>query len=907
MGLAARGNLRAAAVVTGDEMPDRRRFAVGVLPLLALLGVAAAILLPSGAGPVAAQSTEPAVVCFEITVGWRICAAPAVASAQPPGPCATGVAVPDAANNPGLVADCAILLAAKDALRGTAALNWDPRVVIAAWDGVSVRGTPPRVTEVHLKGRALTGTIPAALGGLRQLRRLHLEYNQLSGPIPPELGNLVRLEELTLSENHLTGAIPPQLGNLAALERLDAYHNHLSGPIPAGLGDLRQLRRLNLQSNRLSGPIPPELGNLARLEELVLADNRLTGAIPPGLSDLRHLRRLVLQLNRLGGPIPPELGDLARLEELALGQNGLTGGIPPELGNLVRLERLGLFENSLTGTIPSELGNLARLERLWLSENRLAGPIPAWLGDLGELQYLSLAANELTGPIPPELGTLARLEWLELSQNLLTGPIPAWLGDLRQLRRLNLQSSRLSGPIPPELGNLARLESLYLSANELTGPIPPELGNLARLGVLYLSANELTGPIPAALGELGELQELFLHNNRLTGAIPAALGDLRQLWRLSLRGNQLMGCLPRALTQRRNSDLGQLGLDLCALPSTTLTYGAPVTTGAVTDDGDYAFLTDPDDLTTMVTTYEGLRDGSTTGLVIHKNDGLGRVPADFLDLVEAGDIFEWWEADDCFVRYTVTDVKDDPTGDNLPPRKLLAVAWMTYAFTGCSGAISPTATASLQFGPLPALGGSSLTAPVIHGSYQLVPEDWSGTTEAGQGHHPPGVPAGPFMGLQGTETRDLAEAREHPYWREPAGLLAGDTFQLAVTGGYDATPIGYCAAYGSDGLTGIVICGDYAFDRRFPAEASWVTSEVDPSDRRRGVVETRVIAGRPARVQYSPPGPNHSSTMPTQVLIYDSATQTEYEIFPYDTRLQGANIDAVIAIARSLFEPPNAP
>ena len=58
-------------------MPDRRRFAIGVTSLLALLGVAAAILLPSGAAPAAAQSTGPAVVCFEISVGWRICAAPA--------------------------------------------------------------------------------------------------------------------------------------------------------------------------------------------------------------------------------------------------------------------------------------------------------------------------------------------------------------------------------------------------------------------------------------------------------------------------------------------------------------------------------------------------------------------------------------------------------------------------------------------------------------------------------------------------------------------------------------------------------------------------------------------------------------------------------------------------------------
>ena len=36
-----------------------------------------------------------------------------------------------------------------------------------------------------------------------------------------------------------------------------------------------------------------------------------------------------------------------------------------------------------------------------------------------------------------------------------------------------------------------------------------------------------------------------------------------------------------------------------------------------------------------------------------------------------GDLFEWYEADDCFVRYTVTEVKPDPTGDRPPqaPRR----------------------------------------------------------------------------------------------------------------------------------------------------------------------------------------------------------------------------------------------
>ena len=39
--------------------------------------------------------------------------------------CASGQAVPNPENNPGLVADCETLLGLKDALRGTAPLDWN--------------------------------------------------------------------------------------------------------------------------------------------------------------------------------------------------------------------------------------------------------------------------------------------------------------------------------------------------------------------------------------------------------------------------------------------------------------------------------------------------------------------------------------------------------------------------------------------------------------------------------------------------------------------------------------------------------------------------------------------------------------------------------------------------------------
>ena len=69
---------------------------------------------------------------------------------------------------------------------------------------------------------------------------------------------------------------------------------------------------------------------------------------------------------------------------------------------------------------------------------------------------------------------------------------------------------------------------------------------------------------------------------------------------------------------------------------------------------------DPADTTSAVTTYEALRDGTTTALLIHKSDAHGASQAALYDAVAAGDLFEWHEADDCFVRYKVTEVKPDP-------------------------------------------------------------------------------------------------------------------------------------------------------------------------------------------------------------------------------------------------------
>ena len=124
-------------------------------------------------------------------------------------PCAS--AAPDQADNPGLMRDCINLLAAKDALRGTATLNWSVDTAITSWDGVRVEGSPGRVTSLVLTSKSLTGMIPPDLARLDGLEYLSFNFNQLTGEIPAALGSLGNLRNLRLGDNQLTGCIPPAL------------------------------------------------------------------------------------------------------------------------------------------------------------------------------------------------------------------------------------------------------------------------------------------------------------------------------------------------------------------------------------------------------------------------------------------------------------------------------------------------------------------------------------------------------------------------------------------------------------------------------------------------------------------------------------------------------------------------
>ena len=695
---------------------------------LVLAALASAILLTSET----AQSAGPATACVEDIPGSVICETAAATIA----PCANDTAVPRPRRNPGLVADCTALLAAKDTLRGTATLNWDATRAITTWDGVTTGGTPARVRRLELASRNLTGRLPAQLGSLAELRVLRLDDNQLRGAIPAALGALTKLNDLRLHDNRLTGSIPAALGSLTKLTVLRLHDNRLTGSIPAALATLNALEVLRLHDNRLSGTIPV-LATLTKLTALRLDGNRLTGSIPV-------------------------------------------------LAALTQLEILRLDGNRLTGAIPA-LGALTQLEILWLDGNRLTGAVPA-------------------------------------------------------------------------------------------------LGTLTNLTELRLHGNQLTGAIPAALGSLTKLKILRLNGNRLAGTIPAELGSLRALGSLYLGGNAgLTGCLPKALRTVRHNDLASLKLADCAAAPLALSYNRLDTTGKVAAPGSYAFLSAAPgqpagaSAATVVTTYEGLRDGTAKGLRLHQTDAGGTSRASLYNAVAVGDIVEWRKAADCFVRYAVTAAPAPATGATA---RDFGVKWMTYAFTGCIGVIDTTGSRTITWSPTN-LQSADMTIPIRHGNVQLIPFGWTGTQEDQVliKRTRPSI----------AETSDLATIRQLSIWREPD---LPDGWQLRwAWAGYDGLD-GFEARY-SNGVGGILDVMIYY------AGVIGGTTFSTTADHQRVIVETRIIDGHPAIVEYSPSDDRGTSTW---VFIPNEATGISYIVRGSDPVLYGgANIEATIEVARSLY------
>ena len=385
----------------------------------------------------------------------------------------------------------------------------------------------------------------------------------------------------------------------------------------------------------------------------------------------------------------------------------------------------------------------------------------------------------------------------------------------------------------------------------------------------------------AVSGEPPRVTGLDLRGKGLTGSIPRELRRLR-LGEVRLGGNALTGCVPSAF-EDASGDAASLGLPWC------LRYDRLDAAGEVAEAGEWAILGGNGE---ALTTWEQLRSEAAT-LRVHQTDAGGNSWASEFGAVAVNDLFEWRLADDCWVRYRVAGAPAAPSGST--GRWEFPVEWMTYAATGagCKGAVDATATLSADEAAPLVVQAPDIFAPIRHGPFLLYPPDWEGALEEPTPYRTSSPSASGVRGAGASVsivTRDIAEARRIPLWREPT-LPAGWNFAKAQAGTLHSPVDGYRVVYINErGYYGATI--DVSRMTKWPYRL-WAL------DNGGSIRETRTIDGHWALVNYAPIGRPQGTT--TVVQIFDEATGILYIVQGQDRNMQGANVGPVIEIARSLY------
>lgn len=142
-------------------------------------------------------------------------------------------------------------------------------------------GRLTRLTDLNLRGNALSGTLPASWVGMHALTRLNLRANALSGTLPSLFTRLTHLREVDIGVNRISGTLPTSWSAMLSLESLSLRGNRLYGSLPESWGRMAQLTTLRLGHNLLNGPVPATWGAMPRLRFVGLRGTYLCGCLPP--------------------------------------------------------------------------------------------------------------------------------------------------------------------------------------------------------------------------------------------------------------------------------------------------------------------------------------------------------------------------------------------------------------------------------------------------------------------------------------------------------------------------------------------------------------------------------------------------------------------------------------------------
>lgn len=174
-----------------------------------------------------------------------------------------------------------------------------------SWYGVSCPlHVAPSVQGISLPSNGMSGSLPAEIIGLSDLKSLDLHDNKIGGSIPPKMETLGALETFDLGYNKLTGGLPSDFWNLTesypTLKEIHLSYNDLSGVIPEeffGPPTLPifyppyNLQVLDLSWNGLTGGIPTRILRCDSMRSLLFVGNKMSGSVSDTMDTyLSHLK-----------------------------------------------------------------------------------------------------------------------------------------------------------------------------------------------------------------------------------------------------------------------------------------------------------------------------------------------------------------------------------------------------------------------------------------------------------------------------------------------------------------------------------------------------------------------------------------------------------------------------------------
>ena len=412
-----------------------------------------------------------------------------------------------------------------------------------------------RLEELHISNTSLSGTLPASIALLNASREWVLSHNRLSGTInAPDEGvgdALPYLTRVLTNDNYFSGTIPAGLGELSNLRELLANDNYFSGTLPAGLGELSNLQELRFENNPMSGTVPLSFANLKSLSSCGLGEGMdlycsefqsMAGACsgysctpPPPASPLGSSGDSGDSDNGSGdrGSGDSDSGDSGSGDS-GSGDSGYDGDdddVP--WPDIAASDVAGLWALYMSTGGP----NWPPDESYGWSETAQHA-CSNWSGVICDSNDRVLGLDltwrpMLSGTLPFEIAALRRLEELHISNTSLSGTLPASIALLNASREWVLSHNRLSGTInAPDEGvgdALPYLTRVLTNDNYFSGTIPAGLGELSNLRELLANDNYFSGTLPAGLGELSNLQELRFENNPMSGTVPLSFANLKSL------------------------------------------------------------------------------------------------------------------------------------------------------------------------------------------------------------------------------------------------------------------------------------------------------------------------------------------------------------------------------------------